>query len=241
MPQARSRLIAKPDVESSEVGFVIGGLGLGLYKIFRRCILVAADLSYPRAPSPKSAPRNRPNTAMENGQPANGSQSPGLSLSRILDDESIEHLEQHKHLDAPAEGWDEEATGTRLEDGYCVECEGMPASPGGFDVPGFTYRLNDADQPAQVYCESCTDNFCDVCFAAQHRKGSRKQHMTKPLTVTTASKPQPATSSSSSNGAPANGHDDEVGLFPHAFRFPDRFTFADGHRGCRFGRRVGTG
>ncbi|KAF9651742.1 hypothetical protein BDM02DRAFT_3154130 [Thelephora ganbajun] len=123
---------------------------------------------------------------MENGQPTNGPQAPGLSLSRILDDESIEHLEHNKSIDAPAEGWDEESAERRLEDGYCVECE---------------------DQPARVYCESCTDNFCGVCFAAQHRKGSRKQHKTKPLTVAKPSKPQPA---ASSNGAPANGHDDEM-------------------------------
>ena len=64
---------------------------------------------------------------MENGQPTNGSQPSEFSLSRILDDETIEHLEHNKSLDAPAGGWDEEATGKPLEDGYCVECEGMLA------------------------------------------------------------------------------------------------------------------
>ena len=62
---------------------------------------------------------------MEDGQPTNDPQPSGISLSRILDDESIEHLEHNKPLDAPADGWDEEATGKPLEDGYCVECEGM--------------------------------------------------------------------------------------------------------------------
>lgn len=65
---------------------------------------------------------------MENDQPTDEPQSSGISLSRILDDESIEHLEHHKSLDAPAEGWDEEATEKLLEDGYCVECEGMLSS-----------------------------------------------------------------------------------------------------------------
>lgn len=37
------------------------------------------------------------------------------------------------------------------------------------------------DQPAQLYCEDCTDNYCEVCFAAQHRKGTRKQHKQKDL------------------------------------------------------------
>jgi len=173
---------------------------------------------------------------MENGQQKNGSQPSGHSLSRILDDESIEHIERNESLDVPAEGWDEESTEKQLEDGYCVECEGMLASFGGSDALELTYRLGDADQPAQVYCESCTDNFCDVCFAAQHRKGSRKQHKTKPLTVTKASKPQP--SSTSSNGASGNEHDDEVGLFRHTSQFTARLTFTDGRRGCRFGRRA---
>lgn len=37
------------------------------------------------------------------------------------------------------------------------------------------------DQPTQVYCEQCQDNYCEVCFAAQHRKGSRKQHKKRTL------------------------------------------------------------
>ena len=65
---------------------------------------------------------------MENGQPTNGPQEPGLSLSRILDDNSIEQLENHQSVDAPAGGWDEEATEKSLEDGYCVECEGTLVS-----------------------------------------------------------------------------------------------------------------
>lgn len=41
--------------------------------------------------------------------------------------------------------------------------------------------MHSLDQPAQVFCENCTDAYCDVCFAAQHRKGTRKGHVTKPL------------------------------------------------------------
>lgn len=37
------------------------------------------------------------------------------------------------------------------------------------------------DQPAQVLCTVCGDVYCEVCFAAQHRKGSRKTHKTRPL------------------------------------------------------------
>jgi hypothetical protein len=194
---------------------VIGHLGLGVEDF-----AALSSLSQTSLTPAHYLPNHTPNATMENGQPKNYSQSSELSLSRILDDETIEHLE-HTPLDAPAEGWDEEVTGKQLEDGYCVECEGMPGSPGGSGAPELTCHFDDADQPAQVYCETCTDNFCDVCFAAQHRKGSRKQHKTKPLTVTKTSKAQPATASS--NGAPANGHDDEVGLFTHVFRPPVRF------------------
>ena len=81
---------------------------------------------------------NPPDVTMENGQPTNGSQSSEISLSRILDDETIEHLEHNKSLDAPAVGWDEEAAEKQLEDGYCVECEGMLASPGRSDTPKLT-------------------------------------------------------------------------------------------------------
>ena len=43
-------------------------------------------------------------------------------------------------------------------DGNCVEC---------------------GDQPATLYCEQCADDFCDVCFSHQHRKGSRQRHIVK--------------------------------------------------------------
>lgn len=32
-----------------------------------------------------------------------------------------------------------------------------------------------------MFCEGCQDNFCDVCFAAQHRKGTRKTHKSNAL------------------------------------------------------------
>lgn len=42
-------------------------------------------------------------------------------------------------------------------------------------------EVRDADQPAQVFCESCSDHYCEVCFAGQHRKGTRKEHVAKLL------------------------------------------------------------
>jgi hypothetical protein len=41
---------------------------------------------------------------------------------------------------------------------FCVECE---------------------DQPASLFCQQCVDDYCDVCFQAQHRKGRRKSHTAK--------------------------------------------------------------
>ncbi|ORX44318.1 hypothetical protein BCR36DRAFT_586181 [Piromyces finnis] len=48
-----------------------------------------------------------------------------------------------------------------IEEYYCVECE---------------------DQPATLYCEQCLDNYCEVCFKNQHRKGKlRQKHQTKEI------------------------------------------------------------
>lgn len=193
---------------------MIGSVSLDVCKILQRYILVPSLVLFT---PPLIHHQALSTSAMEDGQPTNGPQEAGLSLSRILDDDNIEHLEHHKSADAPADGWDEETTERVLVDGYCVECEGMLVSPSGSDAPLTHLPPRNADQPAQVYCESCTDNFCEVCFAAQHRKGSRKQHRTKLLTAGKVKKPQPP--ASSSNGALTNGHDDEASLLRHTFQF----------------------
>ena len=70
-------------------------------------------------------------------------------------------------------------------------------------------RVGPIDQPAEVHCEACGDDYCEVCFAAQHRKGSRKTHTAKSLAngEKTPRKPTP-------NGVVAlgkqNGHDVRV-------------------------------
>lgn len=45
----------------------------------------------------------------------------------------------------------------------------------------FFFSFLPLDQPAEVLCETCSDPYCEVCFAAQHRKGSRKKHIVRPL------------------------------------------------------------
>jgi hypothetical protein len=32
------------------------------------------------------------------------------------------------------------------------------------------------DQPAELYCNQCLDDYCEVCYKAQHRKGMRAKH-----------------------------------------------------------------
>ncbi|TFY82704.1 hypothetical protein EWM64_g1302 [Hericium alpestre] len=92
-----------------------------------------------------------------------------FSLAKILDgnNENLEH--PGIQPDIPAEGLDEDEAAKEAAAGYCIECE---------------------DQPAQVHCETCQDDYCEVCFAAQHRKGSRKRHATKLLAQQPEKKPK---------------------------------------------------
>ncbi|KAF8638576.1 hypothetical protein AX17_002118 [Amanita inopinata Kibby_2008] len=82
-----------------------------------------------------------------------------FSLENILG-ENPDDIQHPKLNGASTTGWDEETTEKPALEGYCIECE---------------------DQPAYVLCEACSDAYCEVCFAAQHRKGSRKRHAVKPL------------------------------------------------------------
>ncbi|KAI6040452.1 hypothetical protein EDC04DRAFT_2996863 [Pisolithus marmoratus] len=107
---------------------------------------------------------------IENGiqEPPEVPEGTKFSLENILGDhhDAVEHPGlKRQELDAPstaAEGWDEESVNKPTSEGYCVECE---------------------DQPAEVRCDDCQDDYCEVCFAAQHRKGTRKKHVSKPLAV----------------------------------------------------------
>ncbi|KAH9927091.1 uncharacterized protein BXZ73DRAFT_49004 [Epithele typhae] len=93
---------------------------------------------------------------------SSGTQKHAFSLENILgqDHEDVEAPTATADTHITAAGWDEEARAENVVQGFCIECE---------------------DQPAQLFCETCSDNFCEVCFAAQHRKGSRKRHASKLL------------------------------------------------------------
>merc|ERR1711974_308593 len=44
-------------------------------------------------------------------------------------------------------------------------------------TPGMCVECN--DQPFTLLCVDCKDKFCEVCWKALHRKGSRAKHETK--------------------------------------------------------------
>ncbi|KZO94329.1 hypothetical protein CALVIDRAFT_484402 [Calocera viscosa TUFC12733] len=66
--------------------------------------------------------------------------------------------------------------------GYCIECE---------------------DQPAQVRCENCEDDYCEVCYSAQHRKGNRKRHASTALGQPPAKRKKTGVVVNGSNGVAA--------------------------------------
>ncbi|KAJ2083679.1 hypothetical protein H4R24_000637 [Coemansia sp. RSA 988] len=71
--------------------------------------------------------------------------------------------EQELNHDFGAEGACNDEESEQLEEvpeGFCVECK---------------------DQKAQVFCEQCQEDFCDVCGGMIHRTGKRRQHNLKAL------------------------------------------------------------
>lgn len=141
---------------------------------------------------------------------SNGIENGHFSLENILgaNHESLEHPGIEG---APASGWDEETPDTQAAEGFCVECEGDSlALICCLDLK----NLGESDQPAQVLCETCADNYCEVCFAAQHRKGSRKGHVVKPLNSQRGKKPKHSQNGSNvSNGNSEVTNGDSVNLF----------------------------
>ncbi|KAJ7098738.1 hypothetical protein B0H15DRAFT_945245 [Mycena belliarum] len=117
-------------------------------------------------------------------------EGPALSLSNILG-ENHESLEHPGINGVPIGGWDEEEGPAKpVEEGTCIECE---------------------DQPAEVRCETCADVFCEVCYASQHRKGSRKLHVVKPLSgqEKTKTKLSPEVVAAETDAMDADGDSDD--------------------------------
>ena len=114
-----------------------------------------------------------------NGSPisaANGA----FSLENILGEnhDAVQDLETRV---APTTRWDEEDIERPVIEGYCVECEGKFYQIDSTMAVVKSFFVCLLDQPAEVLCETCSDPYCEVCFASQHRKGSRKKHIVKPL------------------------------------------------------------
>ncbi|PPQ75909.1 hypothetical protein CVT26_000174, partial [Gymnopilus dilepis] len=100
----------------------------------------------------------------ESNASSSATTSGAFSLQNILSENHDEIPEQTpaNRSEGASGGWDEEETEKPVAEGYCIECE---------------------DQPAEVLCVTCGDPYCEVCFAAQHRKGSRKKHTVKKLSA----------------------------------------------------------
>ena len=124
---------------------------------------------------------------------------PPFSLENILDNDH----DKLEHPDIRPEGWDEEDVDREVAHGYCVECEG--ACHCSYPACNLTYAQGSTDQPTQVRCEACADDYCEVCFAAQHRKGSRKTHTSTSLVGREKSQSKPITNGTAH--AKLNGND----------------------------------
>ncbi|KAJ3045628.1 transcriptional regulator swi6 [Rhizophlyctis rosea] len=91
-----------------------------------------------------------------------------LAVYRRLEKRNaLDQVADNYEEDSDSMSWDDQGTGVGEKgrkqpapQGYCVECE---------------------DQPASVYCEQCADDYCDVCFHAQHRNDNKKRHTCKAL------------------------------------------------------------
>jgi len=85
--------------------------------------------------------------------------------------------------------------------GMCVECE---------------------DQPACLTCNECQEDFCEVCFNAQHRKGKRKLHsfVAIPGATLSLTAPKPAQNGSAPRKTPVAEDDDENEELPDAVPVP---------------------
>ena len=90
-------------------------------------------------------------------------------------------------LETENDGMDVDAAVAAAAQHLCVEC---------------------ADQPASLRCLSCADIYCDVCFAAMHKRGSRAAHKHEPYTegekMTKAVNAKASSSMSDEDDAPAS-------------------------------------
>ncbi|KAG8937306.1 hypothetical protein FRC03_002746 [Tulasnella sp. 419] len=81
------------------------------------------------------------------------------SLADILDEQGSNTPDtvENTATDANNEEEDDEPE-TVAQEGFCIECE---------------------DQAAEIFCETCADAYCEICFHSQHRKGTRKTHTSR--------------------------------------------------------------
>ncbi|KAI9204659.1 uncharacterized protein BJ171DRAFT_442325 [Polychytrium aggregatum] len=103
------------------------------------------------------------------------------SLGNALD--QVANAYSNDGNDSDSDDADMGSSAKRPPTGFCIECE---------------------DQPAFFSCEQCADDFCEVCYTAQHRKGSRKMHKAKRL----GPEPKRSTSGDKKADSSQNADDD---------------------------------
>ncbi|KAJ2460471.1 hypothetical protein GGF42_000814, partial [Coemansia sp. RSA 2424] len=114
------------------------------------------------------------------------------TLIDILRADALDDIPGDTFGDDP-NGSDDEAGAAAVEgdlvpEGACVECK---------------------DQQAQVYCEQCQEDFCEVCAGMIHRTGGRKRHVLKSLCVDDGEPDQQPQPDGAERKEQGNGKDEE--------------------------------
>ncbi|CAG8613491.1 11015_t:CDS:10 [Acaulospora morrowiae] len=87
-------------------------------------------------------------------------QSPEVKRRKQLDKILHSDLENDIEDEQMTDIEQEELPPAPILEGLCIECR---------------------DQEASFFCEQCSEDFCEVCFAMIHRTGKRQEHSHKPL------------------------------------------------------------
>ncbi|KAK9490328.1 hypothetical protein V1508DRAFT_425197 [Lipomyces doorenjongii] len=108
-----------------------------------------------------------------------------LELGQILvaDPELLAQQEEHLSAQNPENDNEQDEEIATVDDKMCIEC---------------------GDQPAELYCMTCDEQFCNVCFGYLHRTGKRKDHAIKKFAHDTAETNENGDAQSSSD-APDSG------------------------------------
>lgn len=98
-------------------------------------------------------------------------------LARVLDGEPVE-LAESPTFESEDELNNSPINGISHKDTFTTTGD-ISNGKGGNGMPGMCIECE--DQPANLFCLRCADDYCDVCFQSLHRKGSRRAHQVKQI------------------------------------------------------------